>query len=467
MAVRTVGPNSDFPSIAAAMQSAGPGDTIELEAGYSNETATVSFSGMTITGGAGSTGIVLNLGIGIATVTLSGTAPIDVVDASDGNGIVGNDGDNRITVTDGIDAVDGGAGEDRLIVDYRGATNTVTGDSTSNFTEAGGAGRSVTITDGTFESFKIMTGDGADTITTGDGDDIIKTGSGASTVTAGQGANKIIGGANADTITALDGGNIVKAGDGTNTVTTGGGVDFIHAGVGADTIVSGGGADRIFLSGGADTVDAGEGNDRLVVDYSAMTTAVTGGVTGGNGTTGYVGNIADLVGSSVGFEGVEEFRITTGSGDDTVKTGTGDDHLRGGVGDDKLVGGGGEDRLFGGDGDDVLRGARGPDVLTGGEGNDLFVFRNIAEASTSAGYDLIRDFETGIDEIDLSRIDANINTVDNDAFDFIGSAKFSSEAGELRYFEGLVRGDVDGDGKADFVIEIGNDADLTRLDFML
>ena len=132
MAIFTVGPNSTFPSIAAAMAAAGPGDTIQLEAGYSNETATVTHSGMIITGEASSTGIVLQLGSGIATVTLAGAAPINLVDASDGNGILGNDGDNLITVTAGADSVSGGLGEDRLFVDYRLATGAVTGDSTSN-----------------------------------------------------------------------------------------------------------------------------------------------------------------------------------------------------------------------------------------------------------------------------------------------------------------------------------------------
>ena len=133
MAIRSVGPNSDFPTIAAAMQVAGPGDTIQLEAGYSHETATILFTGMVISGSAASQGIVLNLGPGIATVTLTGAAPFHLNDAGDANGIVGNAGDNQITVTAGADAVDGGAGEDRLVVDYRLASGAVTGDSSSNF----------------------------------------------------------------------------------------------------------------------------------------------------------------------------------------------------------------------------------------------------------------------------------------------------------------------------------------------
>jgi Ca2+-binding RTX toxin-like protein len=467
MAIRTVGPNSDFPTIAAAMQASGPGDTIQLEAGYSNETATIAFSGMTITGGAGSTGIVLNLAMGIATVTMTGTAPFELNDASDGNGIVGNAGDNRISVTGGVDAVDGGLGEDRLIVDYREATGAVTGDSTSNFTEAGGGGRMVTMTEGTIEHYKVMTGSGADTITTGDGDDIIKTGSGASTVSAGQGANIINGGGDADTITALDGGNIVKAGNGTNTVTTGAGADEISAGTGADTIVSGGGDDRIFLFGGADSVDTGGGDDRLIIDYSAMTTDVTGGITGGNGNTGYVGHIADLLASSIDFEGSESFYISTGSGDDTLTTGKGDDMLRGSGGLDVFDAGQGDDQVSGGGGGDELRGGRGADVVTGGGGADVFVFASVKEADASSGRDLIRDVEAGVDRIDLRGMDADTDASGNQAFVFIGAAKFTSEAGELRYAKGVVSGDVDGDGRADFAIEIGNDADLRAGDFQL
>lgn len=467
MTVRTVGPNSDFPTIAAAMLAAGPADTIILEAGYSNETATIEFSGMTIRGGAGSTGIVLKLGIGIATVTLTGTAPFRLLDAMDGNGIVGNAGDNRIVVRGGVDAVDGGLGVDRLIVDYRNATGAVTGDSTSNFSEAGGGGRTVTITDGTIEHFTILTGSGADTITTGAGNDIIKTGQGASTVSAGQGANVISGGANADTITALGGGNIVHAGNGTNTVTTGGGLDRVYAGTGADTIVTGGGDDRISLRGGADGVDAGGGDDRLIINYTALTTDVTGGITGGNGDTGYVGHIADTVGNSVNFQRTESFRITTGSGSDTLTTGDGDDILRGGGGRDQFNSGAGRDVLFGDAGNDQLRGGRGTDIVTGGAGADVFVFASVAEASTGVGRDLILDFRAGVDRMDLANIDANANKVGNQRFDYVGSDAFSFSAGELRYANGVVSGDIDGDGRADFAVRIGEVSALTQGDFLL
>jgi serralysin len=371
MAIFTVGPNSTFPSIAAAMAAAGPGDTIQLEAGYSNETATVTHSGMIITGEASSVGIVLQLGSGIATVTLAGAAPINLIDASDGNSIIGNDGNNHVTVTAGADSVSGGLGEDRLFVDYRLATGAVTGDSTSNVAEAGGGGRLVTINGG-FEHFTIWTGSGADTITTGAGDDDIRTGEGAGTVTAGEGANYIVGGGGADTITAGGGGNYVDGGNGANTITTGGGVDLILTGRDMDTIVAGGGNDTITAVGGADTIDSGAGSDHLIVDYSAAATNVTGGVTGGNLASGYTGHIADLASATLDFVETERFWITTGTGNDSIVTGAADDRITTGTGNDVLDGGGGTDLLTGGGGDDLYHVDNAADLVVeaSGGGND-------------------------------------------------------------------------------------------------
>lgn len=367
MAIRTVGPTSTYPTIAAAMAASGPGDIIQLEPGYSNETATVTHSGMTITGEASSTGITLNLAMGIATVTLGGTAPINLNDASDGNGIVGNDGDNLVTVTAGADSVGGGLGNDRLFVDYRLATGAVTGDSTANVAEAGGGARLVTINGG-FEHFTIWTGAGADTITTADGDDDIRTGEGAGTITAGEGFNTIITGGGADTITAGNDGNFVNGGNGSNTITTGSGVDEILTGTGADTIVSGGGADRITITGGADSADAGAGNDLVIIDYSAAVTNVTGGVTGGDLAAGYTGHIADLTAATLDFVGVERMWVLTGTGNDVVTTGGGNDAIVTGAGNDTLLAHyGGNDTLSGGEGKDFLYYG---DSLTAADSND-------------------------------------------------------------------------------------------------
>ena len=358
MAILRVGPSSAYQSIAAAMLYATPADTIVLESNYSNENADIRHNGMTVTGGAGSVGITLRLAPGVTSISLTGLAPINIIDSASGNAIVGNNGNNQITVTGGADAVNGGLGNDRLIVDYALAIGNITGDSTSNFTEAGGGGRLVTVTDGTIEHFTILTGRGADTITTGNGNDIIRTGNGASTVSAGQGANIITGGNDADTVTALDGGNRIDAGNGANTVTTGGGNDTIATGYGADTIVSGSGADLITVRGGADQVNSGANFDRLIVDYSAVTSNVTGGVTNGSLAAGYTGNIASISGNSINFVGVEGFYVTLGSGNDNIRTGSASDFLAGGAGYDTLDGG------------------AGVDILQGDAGNDTYIVRN-------------------------------------------------------------------------------------------
>lgn len=408
MAILSVGSLSTYSTITAAMLDAVAGDIINLQSGYSNETAIINKPGISVTGDASSVGIILQLAVGIPTFSVAGTTPFTILDASDANGLVGNDGNNTMTVTAGIDSASGGLGVDRLVVDYRLATGAVTGNSVSNFTEAGGGGRSVTVTAGTIEHFTVLTGSGADTLTVGDGDNILIAGNGANTMTAGNGANSVTGGDNADTITVGNGGNTVDGGNGANTMTSGSGNDTILSGTGADTIVSGAGADLVTVRGGADTVDTGADTDLLTVEYGAMTTDVTGGVSGGNLGAGYVGTLADGVGSSVGFVGVENFTITTGSGNDSVITGDGTDVVISGSGDDTIQTAGGNDGLVGGLGNDVLDGGSGSDALYGGGGTDtLQGGLGVDHLDGGAGADRL----DGGGGTDFARYDGSLNGV--------------------------------------------------------
>jgi Ca2+-binding RTX toxin-like protein len=102
-----------------------------------------------------------------------------------------------------------------------------------------------------------------------------------------------------------------------------------------------------------------------------------------------------------------------GDGDDLAEGGTGADTLIGGLGDDvlygdvlgqrngvghasdRLFGGEGSDSLFGGGGNDILDGGEGQDMLTGDAGADRFVFNG------KWGFDIVADFEDGIDLLDL------------------------------------------------------------------
>ena len=86
-------------------------------------------------------------------------------------------------------------------------------------------------------------------------------------------------------------------------------------------------------------------------------------------------------------------------GNDEVRVGLGNDILRGGSGVDTLYGGRGNDVLRGGGGNDRLVGDLGNDTLIGGAGADIFVYRQIDERT-----DVINDFGTGSDRIDVSAI---------------------------------------------------------------
>jgi Ca2+-binding RTX toxin-like protein len=125
--------------------------------------------------------------------------------------------------------------------------------------------------------------------------------------------------------------------------------------------------------------------------------------------------------------------------------------LFGGAGNDRLFGGNGKDALDGGDGSDLIVGGKGQDLLAGGTGNDTFRFK--IKDSKPGKTDTILDFDDS-DRIDLSHIDANHGRKGKQEFVFIGDDGFGKKAGELKYAGGKVKADVDGDGRADFVIKI-------------
>ncbi len=164
-----------------------------------------------------------------------------------------------------------------------------------------------------------------------------------------------------------------------------------------------------------------------------------------------------------------------GAGGDTLLGSEIANLLDGGAGADTLRGAGGNDTLIGGAGQDLLDGGAGRDMLQGGDGGDTFRFAVPADLPGTAANtaDVIMDFSRAQgDRIDLSGIDAIKQTsAVNEAFTWIGSAAFGKHAGELRYVVtagvGLVSGDIDGNGTADFAIRIDGGPALIAGDFFL
>ncbi len=219
------------------------------------------------------------------------------------------------------------------------------------------------------------------------------------------------------------------------------GRDFLF-GTGNDDIINAlGGNDVVFGANGNDRIDGGAGDDFLL---------------GGSGLDWLIGG----TGNDYLFGGDDADRLQGGAGRDT---------LSGGDGNDRLEGDAGNDELLGNNGNDILIGGAGVDVLEGGRGADIFQFTALSDSGVGSGNrDRITDFTRGSDKIDLAGLDANSLLDGDQAFTFIGNAGFSRVAGQLRYVGGVISADVDGDGIADFQIQMsGLSGTLGGSDFFL
>ena len=269
----------------------------------------------------------------------------------------------------------------------------------------------------------------------------------------------------------------------------------------------------VWDAGGNDTFDfSGYGQDQ-VIDLRAGSFSNVGGL---------VGNVSIAVGvtieKAIGGSGADT--LIGNSADNTLVGGAGNDVLDGGRGFDKMLGGLGDDTyvvddiddrvtelaaegtdtvkssvtysltsnvenltltgsaaingtgnglgniIVGNSGANVLSGGGGKDVLTGGGGADQFMFSAVSDSGLSAT-DRITDFNwVEGDLIDLSRIDANSALAGDQAFSFVKA--FSKQAGQatLAYDAAsntsTFSGDVNGDGVADFVLQIAGKQDASH-----
>ena len=452
--------------------------------------------------------------------SLSGEGGNDTLVAGDGNDSVsGGEGDDSISSGRGGDTVAGGAGTaDLLVVDYSLSTTAVTmaaptadADGLTGFI-ADGEGNGIGFWE--MERFDIRTGAGNDTVTAGGGNDSIDGGAGADAMQGGAGDDTYAvddvgdtvveaGGEGTDTVTAsvsftlgLAVENLVLAGSGNlggtgnalaNAITGNGVANRLSGGGGNDLLRGRAGADRLLGSGGDDTLNGAEGND-----------ALTGGagldsMAGGLGNDAYsVDDAGDIV-RELAHQGTDKVTtnlaaytlganlenlagssaqgqaLTGNKAANVIIGAAGADTLSGMSGADTMNGGAGKDSLLGGGGDDALAGGRGRDVVTGGAGADRFVFLN-ADA-TSTAIDNVQDFRHAQgDKIDFSAWDANAGGVGVQSFKWAGTAAFHGTVGELRMAAitggWQLQGDLDGDGSADFRINVHTPGTLELADLI-
>jgi Ca2+-binding RTX toxin-like protein len=237
------------------------------------------------------------------------------------------------------------------------------------------------------------------------------------------------------------------------------------------------GADQIDLTtlniGGFETLQLITADDAT---GSAKITVTSNGVSSSMTLAGLA--LADLTAADFVFAGATaDTRTGTANADDLFGAG-GNDTLKGLAGIDRLFGELGKDKLDGGIGADRLIGGLGKDTMTGGAGKDVFDINSAADSGKkSSTRDVITDFKHKQDKIDLKDIDANTKKPSDQAFKFVGDATFHKLAGELHFVQidsagtaadkTIVEGDVNGDGKVDFQIELKGLISLTKGDFVL
>jgi serralysin len=374
----------------------------------------------------------------------------------------------------------------------------------------------------------ILGGAGVDTMDGGDGNDNLQGGAGDDNLRGSAGADILNGGADIDTAIYTEGAAGVTVDLLTGTGVGGNaqgdtliGIENLIGSTLADTLTGNAGANLLrgwtgndVLRGGAgaDTINGDAGIDTATYTESAVGVAVnltTGTGVGGNAQGDVLLGIENVDGSNLND-------VLTGSAGANVLRGlNGDDILRGTAGADTLDGGGGvdaatytesaagvavnltsgigvggnaagdillgienvngsqfNDLLIGNAGANVLIGLSGKDTFVGNAGADRFMYTAVGDTTVGANRDVITDFSHSQgDRIDLAAIDANTVAAGNQAFAFIGSAAFTNVAGQLRFAasgsDTIVAGDVNGDGVADFNIQLTGVIALVAGDFSL
>ncbi|SEQ89517.1 hypothetical protein SAMN03080615_03144, partial [Amphritea atlantica] len=248
-------------------------------------------------------------------------------------------------ISTGVDIIDAGEGNNRVIAGFN--ADTVTSGSGVDVI-LGDAGELIYLDDVLQRATTAQTPlGGADTIRSGDGDNLILAGAGPDSVETGNGADVVLG----------DTGEVIyETGQLKSVITS-------NEGNGADNISTGAGDDVVFAGLGSDLINSGADNDIVIADTGIL-------------NYNFTSEPAILIRNDVD---------PTLGGDDIVYLGAGNDIGLGGAGSDTISGQDGEDAIFG-DFVEITISATGlrdfqstlptfgaSDLLSGGDGFDIMV----------------------------------------------------------------------------------------------
>ncbi len=334
--------------------------------------------------------------LGDDTINASGQTNQILIWGHDGNDVItGGDGDDILLGGEGNDILSGGSGNDTILGQL--GNDTMTGgagndvfyiDSAGDSISDGGADYDVaTLTNAAGVSLAVGGWTSVERIEGFTGNDTID-------ATGATQTRLLWGNAGDDHITGGAGDDILLGGDDNDLLHGGAGADTMQGGTGNDTFNGGTGADVFYIGESGDVVtDGGEGYDTAILNTASGVDISIGTWTGVERVEGFTGNdTIDATGSS------SNFVITGGTGNDRIIGGAGNDTVYADSDDDFIFGGAGDDALIGGAGNDTIQGGVGKDFLLGDSGLDSFVFDD------NWGEDVVSDFATGADILDLSNV---------------------------------------------------------------
>lgn len=315
--------------------------------------------------------------------------------------IAGNDANNTIYASAGVDVLSGGGGFDYVVasgagvIDLQAGTLTGPGTATLSGFEGAVGGIGVNTLLGDAGANRLEGGDdndnlggrnGNDHLLGGNGNDLMRGEAGNDIMEGGSGADLLDGGTGVDWVSYLDSDTQIQVdllagrGGGTSLDSTGDRYVNVENVVGSehdDTIGGNDSANILVGDKGSDDIDGCGGNDVIYGDVYPFQLGILAG-------SEYLTALEDAskldcgCGDEDGSDDGDTFTISTliddlqgGDGDDRLFGQGGTDLLRGDCGDDFLSGGNQLDLLFGGDDDDTLDGGGGADFLFGGAGFDI------------------------------------------------------------------------------------------------